>query len=45
MGIGAVKTYVMKYVIPTRPTASSIRSSSGRAMEQTATLRRGSAIA
>ncbi len=31
--------------IPTRPTASSIRSSPGRAVEQTATLRRGSAIA
>ncbi len=31
--------------IPTRPTASSIRSSSGRAMELTATLRCGSVIA
>ncbi len=31
--------------ISTRPTASSIRSSSGRAVEQTAALRRGSAIA
>ncbi len=31
--------------IPTRPAASSIRSSSGRAMEQIATLRRGSIIA